>query len=60
MEITLRHFPALLLFAFVVSGAFAFMMKSTARERLRYTARSFFYFVFVSLVAGWLMFIFQR
>jgi hypothetical protein len=60
MNTTLSHFPALLLFALVVSVAFAFMLKSTARERLRYAARSLFYFVLVSLVAGWLMFIFQR
>lgn len=60
MNITLPHFSALLLFALVVSTAFAFMLKSKPRERLLYTARSVFYFVFVSLVAGWLMFIFQR
>jgi hypothetical protein len=60
MNTTLSHFPALLLFALVVSVAFAFMLKSTARERLRYAARALFYFVLVSLVAGWLMFIFQR
>lgn len=56
---TLSHFPALLLFALIVSVAFAFMLKATARERIRYTLRSFFYFVLVSLLAGWLMFYFQ-
>jgi len=60
MNLTLQHFPALLLFAFVVSVAFAFMLKATARERVRYTIRSFTYFVLVSLLAGWVMFLFQR
>lgn len=60
MALTLSHFPALLLFAFVVSVAFAFMLKANARERLRYSLRSFFYFLLVSLLAGWLMFVFQR
>ena len=60
MALTLSHFSALLLFALIVSVAFAFMLKATARERLRYTLRSFSYFLLVSLLAGWLMFVFQR
>ena len=60
MNFTLNHFPALLLFAAVVSAAFAFMLKTTARERARYFVRSFSYFVLVSLLAGWVMFVFQR
>ena len=60
MPLTLHHFPALLLFALVVSVAFAFMLKTTPRERLSYTLRSFAYFVLVSLLASWLMLAFQR
>ncbi len=60
MNFTLTHFPALLLFALIVSVAFAFMLKATARERFRYTLRSFFYFVLISMLAGWVMFFFQR
>jgi len=60
MDWTLPHFPALLTFALLVSVAFAFMLKATARERVRYIVRSFVYFVLVSLLAGWVMFIFQR
>ncbi len=57
---TLSHFPAMLLFALIISVAFAFMLKSTARERIRYALRSFFYFVLISVLAGWVMFFFQR
>ena len=60
MTFTLNHFPALLVFAAVVSAAFAFMLKTTLRDRVRYFLRSFGYFVLVSLLAGWVMFVFQR
>ena len=60
MPLTLNHFYALLLFALIVSVAFAFMLKATAGERFRYALRSFSYFLLVSLLAGWLMFAFQR
>ena len=56
----LNHFPAMLLFALIVSVAFAFMLKVTARERVIYALRSFSYFVLLSLLVGWVMYVFQR
>jgi hypothetical protein len=56
----LAHFPALLLFALIVSAAFAFLSKHTPRERLRYACWSFLAFLLIALVIAWIMFPFPR
>jgi len=56
----LSHFPAMLLFAAVVSVAFALLTKTTTRERLRYALFAFLTFVAVAIVVGWLMYPFPR
>jgi hypothetical protein len=60
MTLTLTHFQALLLFALVVSLAFAFLSRRTARDRLRYTFWSLIVFLAAAIGIGWLMFFFQR
>jgi hypothetical protein len=60
MTLTLTHFQALLLFALLVSLAFAFLSKRTLRDRLRYTFWSLLVFLAAAIGIGWLMFFFQR
>lgn len=57
---TLNHFQALLLFAVVISIAFAFLTKQTARDRLKYALWAFLAFVGVAVVLGWIMYPFPR
>jgi hypothetical protein len=52
----LTHFPALLLFAFLVSVVFGVIGKDTPRERLIYGAKVFGAFVGVALILGWIMY----
>ncbi len=56
----LAHFPALLLFALVISIAFAFLSKQTSRDRLKYAIWSFLAFLLIALGIAWLMFPFPR
>ena len=56
----LTHFPAMLLFAVVISVAFAFLTKRTFAERLRYALWAFLAFVLVAVVISWLMYPFPR
>lgn len=60
MTFTLTHLQALLLFALVVSLAFAFLSRRTMGERLRYTLWSLFVFLAAAIGIGWLMYWFQR
>ncbi len=60
MTLTLTHFQALLLFALVVSLAFAFLSRRTLRDRLRYTLWSLIVFLAAAIGIAWLMFFFQR
>jgi uncharacterized membrane protein YagU involved in acid resistance len=52
----LPHFPAMLLFSFLVSVVFGVLSKNTPRERLYYGAKVFVAFVGVALVLGWIMY----
>ncbi len=52
----LSHFPALVIFALIVSAVFALITKITPREQFRYGVFVFFSFLFVALVVGWLMY----
>lgn len=56
----LTHFQALLLFALVISVAFAFLSKQSPRDRLKYAIGSFLAFLLVALGIAWLMFPFPR
>ncbi|HXW15459.1 MAG TPA: hypothetical protein VEN79_13200 [Terriglobia bacterium] len=51
-----QHFPAMLLFSFLVSVVFGVLSKNTPRERLYYGAKVFAAFVGVALVLGWIMY----
>lgn len=52
----LTHFPALVLFAFLVSVVFGLLSKDTPRDRVIYGAKVFGAFIGVALALGWLMY----
>jgi multidrug transporter EmrE-like cation transporter len=54
------HFEALLLFAAVISAAFALLSKPTKKERVRYAVWSFLAFVLIAVAIGWMMYPFPR
>jgi uncharacterized membrane protein YagU involved in acid resistance len=56
----LTHFPALVIFSFLVSVVFGVLAKETPRERVVYGAKVFGAFVGSALVLGWLMYFFPR
>jgi uncharacterized membrane protein YagU involved in acid resistance len=56
----LTHFPALVVFSFLVSVVFGVLAKDTPRERLVYGAKVFGAFVGTAVVLGWLMYFFPR
>lgn len=52
----ITHFPALVLFAFLVAVVFAVLSKDTPRERVIYGAKVFGAFVGIALLLGWIMY----
>jgi len=56
----LTHFPALVIFSFLVSVVFGVLAKDTPRARLVYGAKVFGAFVITAVVLGWLMYFFPR
>jgi hypothetical protein len=56
----MTHFPALVVFSFLVSVVFGVLSKETLSERFVYGAKVFGAFVGTALVLGWLMFFFPR
>jgi heme A synthase len=54
--LTLSHFQAMCLFAFIISLAFAFISRKQIGERLRYTLYAFLAFLLVAVAMGWLMY----
>ena len=52
----ISHFPAMLLFSFLVSVVFGVLSKDTPRDRLIYGARVFGAFVGIALLLGWIMY----
>ena len=56
----LSHFQAMLLFAFIISLAFAFLTKRKLSERLRYALWAFLAFLVVAVAIGWLMYPLSR
>jgi heme A synthase len=60
MLITLPHFQVMVLFAFVISVAFAFLTKRKLDERVKYAVWAFLMFLLVAIAIGWLMYPFSR
>ncbi len=56
----LSHFQAMLLFAFVISLAFAFLTKRKLAERVRYALWAFLAFLLVGVAIAWLMYPLSR
>ena len=56
----LTHFPALVIFSFLVSVVFGVLSKETPSERFVYGAKVFGAFVGIALALGWLMYFFPR
>jgi putative Mn2+ efflux pump MntP len=56
----ISHFPAMVLYAFLVSVVFGVIAKNTTRERLLYGLKSFALFIGIALLIGWLMYPFPR
>ena len=56
----LTHFPALVIFSFLVAVVFGVLAKEAPRERFVYAAKVFGAFVGTALVLGWLMYFFPR
>ena len=56
----LTHFPALVIFSFLVSVVFGVLAKDTPGERFVYGAKVFGAFVVTAFVLGWLMYFFPR
>ena len=56
----ISHFPAMVLYAFLVSVVFGVIAKNTTRERLIYGIKSFALFIGIALLIGWVMFPFPR
>jgi len=56
----ISHFPAMLLFAFLVSVVFGVIAKNTTPERVLYGLKSFALFIGIALLIGWLMYPFPR
>jgi hypothetical protein len=54
---SLTHFPALVIFSFLVSVVFGVLGKDTPRERLLYGAKVWGTFVGTAVGVGWLMYI---
>jgi uncharacterized membrane protein YagU involved in acid resistance len=52
----ITHFPALLIFSFLVSVVFGVLSQDTTRARLIYGAKVFGTFVGIALLLGWIMY----
>lgn len=50
----------MVVFAAIISIAFALLTKRTARERLRYALWALAAFLLIAIAAGWLMYLFPR
>lgn len=59
-RMVISHFPAMVLYAFLVSVVFGVIAKNTTRERLLYGLKSFALFIAIALLIGWLMYPFPR
>ena len=55
-EMAISHFPALVIFAALVSVVFGLLSKDTPRDRCMYGAKVFGTFLGIALALGWLMY----
>ena len=55
-NMAISHFPATLLFSFLVSTVFGVLSKNSPLARLAYGAKVFAAFVGIALVLGWIMY----
>mgnify|MGYP001099389624 CR=1 FL=1 len=60
MKMTLSHFEAAILFAFLTSIVLGIVTKKTDRERIRYAVYCFLCFVGALFGIGWLMYLGHR
>lgn len=60
MSFQLSHFQALLLFAMIISTAFAFLSRRTARDRVKYILWSLLMFLVIGIGIAWVMYPFSR
>ena len=58
--IPLSHFGAMLIFALLVSLAFACLARRTALERVKFALSVFVKFIVIGVAIGWLMYPFSR
>jgi putative Mn2+ efflux pump MntP len=56
----LSHWQAMLLFALIISIAFGMLGRRRPMDRLKYAAWSFFLFLLVAVVIGWVMYPFSH
>ena len=52
----LTHLQAMLLFAFVISVAFALLSKRTLNDRVKYALWALLMFLLTAVAIGWLMY----
>ncbi len=56
-KLSLSHLEAALLFSFFTSVVLGIISRKSDRDRFRYGAKCFVYFVATLLAAGWLMYL---
>jgi cytochrome bd-type quinol oxidase subunit 2 len=59
-EFKLSHFPAMVIFALVISVAFGFLSRRSAYRRARYILWSFILFLLIGVGIGWAMYPFSH
>ena len=58
--IHLSHFPAMLIFALLISVSFGFLSRRRPLDRLKYILWSLFLFLFIGITIAWAMYPFSR
>ena len=56
----LSHFPAMLIFALLISISFGFLSRRRPLDRLKYILWSLFLFLFIGITIAWAMYPFSR
>ena len=56
----LSHFPAMIIFALIISVSFGFLSRRRPIDRIKYILWSFFLFLFIGIGIGWAMYPFSR
>jgi len=58
--IHLSHFPAMLIFALIISVSFGFLSRRRPTDRIKYILWSLFLFLFIGIGIGWAMYPFSH